>query len=35
MILQVKQAARRDNTLELTVDQQKQIDTDIHQLTGK
>jgi hypothetical protein len=35
MILQVKQAARRDNTLELTADQQKQIDTDIHQLTGK
>jgi hypothetical protein len=35
MILQVKQAARRGNTLELTVDQQKQIDTDIHQLTGK
>jgi hypothetical protein len=35
MILQVKQAARRDNTLELTADQQKQIDSDIHQLTGK
>jgi hypothetical protein len=35
MILQVKQAALRDNTLELTADQQEQIDSDIHQLTGK
>ena len=35
MLLQVKQAARRDNTLELTADQQRQIDDDIHQLTGK
>ena len=35
MILQVKQAALRDNTLELTADQQEQIDADIQQLTGK
>jgi hypothetical protein len=35
MVLQVKQAARRDNTLELSADQQKKIDADIKQLTRK
>jgi hypothetical protein len=35
MVLQVKQAARRDNTLELSADQQKKIDGDIKQLAGK
>ena len=35
MVLQVKQAARRDNTLELTADQQKKIDADLKQLSGK
>ena len=32
MVLQVKRAARRDNSLELTPDQQQRIDTDIKQL---
>jgi hypothetical protein len=32
LVLQVKQAARRDHTLELTPDQQKKIDDDIQQL---
>jgi hypothetical protein len=35
MVLQVKQAARRDNTLELSADQQKKIDGDIKQLARK
>lgn len=35
MILQVKQAARRDGAPELTPDQQKKIDADIQQLTAK
>ena len=35
MVLQVKQAARRDNALELSADQQKKIDADIKQLTRK
>ncbi len=35
MILQVKQAARRDGAPELTPEQQKKIDADIQQLTSK
>ena len=35
MILQVKQAARRDETLELSAEQRKKIDADIQQLGGK
>ncbi len=35
MVLQVKQAARRDSALELTAEQQKKIDSDIQQLTRK
>jgi hypothetical protein len=35
MVLQVKHAARRDNTLELTADQQQKIDADIKQLARK
>jgi hypothetical protein len=33
LVLQVKQAARRDNSLELTADQQKKIDADIARLS--
>lgn len=34
LILQVKQAARRDNAPQLTVDQQKKIDADIQRLSS-
>jgi len=35
MVLEVKQAARRDNTLELSADQRKKIDADILRLSRK